>query len=99
MIKRYLNAALRSVTALLLSAVMAFGSSQYFAVNASAEEADMFCKVVYTTKYKSSLFAGKSEISTPFLRRKASIICSSLSPPSPSGVGILPFIKAFKSRG
>lgn len=51
MIKRYLNAALRSVTALLLSAVMAFGSAQYFAVNASAEEADMFCKVVYTTKY------------------------------------------------
>ncbi len=51
MLKRFLNAVARPVTALFLSAVMVLGSAQFFSVNASAEDANMLCKVVYSTKY------------------------------------------------
>lgn len=48
--KKSISAALRSVTALLLSAVIFVGSVQMFAFSAAAEN-NMLCKVVYTDKY------------------------------------------------
>ncbi len=51
MLKKHLNAALRTVTAFLLSVMIISGSVQNFSINASAEDANMFCKIVYSTKY------------------------------------------------
>lgn len=48
--KKSISAALRSVTALLLSAAISAGSVNLFAVPAAAED-NMLCKVVYTDKY------------------------------------------------
>lgn len=48
--KKSISAALRSVTALLLSAAISVSSVNLFAVNAAAKD-NMLCKVVYTDKY------------------------------------------------
>lgn len=48
--KKGISAALRSVTALLLSAAISVSSANLFAVTAAAED-NMLCKVVYTDKY------------------------------------------------